>query len=287
VAEDQKNMSTTNSADLEIKNKPDSQTKEVYQLLELAERLHEQINVFSQRIFYIYLSSILIFGIIVAIFITLYSSSNDIIRKQFGTGVALFINLSLLILMTIILFTLFYVKIIRSIKLLRKYDERSLNEVVRILRESVPPIIKKQNWSMLQIADFKIRLSRFEIGPSESFHIPVYTKEYSDLFAKIKGLWHLDYGFGSENLRIDGEGNYYYCTKNVEELVFTLDLEEYVPDKWHINWKKVIARSNKKGIVHAKESLDINHDWTEMNGQGEGKYPTHALKYTRGHQKIN
>jgi|SRR5580700_10461872 hypothetical protein len=44
-------------------------------------------------------------------------------------------------------------------------DERALFQVVDLLRETQQSLADSENWSTLQRAEFRIRLSRFDIGP--------------------------------------------------------------------------------------------------------------------------
>lgn len=46
-------------------------------------------------------------------------------------------------------------------------NNRSLREVVELLREIEPTVAQRLNWSVLKRAEFRIRLSRFEIAGSK------------------------------------------------------------------------------------------------------------------------
>jgi hypothetical protein len=58
-------------------------------------------------------------------------------------------------------------------------DDRALLELVAILRESQGSLAEREHWSTLQHAEFRVRLTRFEIGPDEKLGVPVKTKPAS------------------------------------------------------------------------------------------------------------
>lgn len=47
-------------------------------------------------------------------------------------------------------------------------DKRALTEVLQLLRETSNSIAEQENWSVLSRAEFRIRLSRFDLGKYES-----------------------------------------------------------------------------------------------------------------------
>jgi uncharacterized membrane protein YcjF (UPF0283 family) len=55
---------------------------------------------------------------------------------------------------------------IRRIQRLKSRDQHALHDIVELLREIVGILAKKQEWAPLERMQFRIRLSRFDIGPS-------------------------------------------------------------------------------------------------------------------------
>lgn len=47
-------------------------------------------------------------------------------------------------------------------------DERALAQLVAILRESQQAFAEEEQWSVLEQAEFRIRLARFDIGPTDA-----------------------------------------------------------------------------------------------------------------------
>ena len=197
---------------------PDPQSAEVQKLLELAEKLQDRCNRGSRNTQLVIALAILIAA---GALMSTAVAWHDLGTLLFPLLIAGFAVAAIFYL---------YIAALRPLQVSGKHDRRALNEVVRILRESVPPVIRKQNWSMLQIADFKIRLSRFDIGPLDTNHGSLFPETVDELFSRVEGLWHLDYSFGAEDARIDREGRYYYRRQdNIEELAFILQLQEYEP----------------------------------------------------------
>ena len=59
--------------------------------------------------------------------------------------------------------------VVRSVLRQQRRDRRALREVVFILREVEPSLAEEQRWSTLERVNFRLRISRFEIGrPAET-----------------------------------------------------------------------------------------------------------------------
>jgi hypothetical protein len=251
---------------------------EVFQLLSLAEKLQEQCSAASQRLMMYYLVTV-VFGILlVGGFVT-----DFIDPPKYAQSIGLLWYFLVGVLVVGAGLFAAYIYVVRPIRTRKAHDARALNEVVRILRESVPPIITAQEWSMLQIAEFKIRLSRFEIAPSEPFSVSSLPANPNDVFTRLAGNWHLDYSTGEEDIRIDEQGNYYYSRGIAEELVFTLSLQEFDKDQLRVCWEKVNTRPDRKERIHTTETLRIDSTWTTMTGSGVRPRRTspHRLVYRR------
>ena len=63
-----------------------------------------------------------------------------------------------------LLYTLMSQVLIQRLRVRMRPDRRALSEVIGILRETESAVASENDWSPLERAEFRIRLSRFEIG---------------------------------------------------------------------------------------------------------------------------
>jgi hypothetical protein len=54
---------------------------------------------------------------------------------------------------------------LRKLQRLQRRDRRALSDLLSLLREVEPSLMKDEEWSPLDRAQFKIRLARFDIDP--------------------------------------------------------------------------------------------------------------------------
>jgi len=104
----------------------------------------------------------------------------------------------------------------------------------------------------------------------------------SSALSRITGPWHLDFGKGEENLRIDSDGKYFIKTPKEETHTFTLEDFQFEPFVNRVSFKKVhtgVAPGHPKGEIHSTEKLTVSPDGHTMIGT-DSPYQC-RLKYTR------
>jgi hypothetical protein len=103
-------------------------------------------------------------------------------------------------------------------------------------------------------------------------------------FQKVAGKWHLDWGRGQEDLRIDVFGNYFLIPVGKKEVrYFTLENVVFAAKDQHVGFDKVDtgefdSKARPKGRRLARDEVDIASDVLSMHGvDDKGR----RLKYTR------
>jgi formate hydrogenlyase subunit 3/multisubunit Na+/H+ antiporter MnhD subunit len=140
-----------------------SKRKDLEGLLKLAEELQEKYEYASRRISWGRLGQV---GSTVLVF---FASTWFVYKSSLTQGS---LNGNFLFIVSIIVFSiaivgnilLYEFSIIQPAKRRIKRDVRALAEVVELLRETESVITKAEDWSALERAEFRIRLSRFGIG---------------------------------------------------------------------------------------------------------------------------
>lgn len=141
--------------------------KDVDSLLQLAEKLQERCDVMSRRIEQYRVMQILT----LAVGFSLGASTFWLMRSEGSfTRIA---ALSAVLMSFIYAGTIEY--LIWRVKRRSKPDGMALAEVVELLRETEGVIAEAENWSTLDRAEFRIRLSRFGIGYKDYKSYQSYT----------------------------------------------------------------------------------------------------------------
>ena len=148
-----------------VDTKP-SHRADLENLLNLAEELKEKCDKAKNRIkiYRIFQITSIILGLSGTYFSVFYSFKDFVTSKY----VALFIGLFFSIFITIS-YQLYIIKDIRNQYLA---DKLALSEVLQLLRETSDIIAEQEYWSVLSRAEFRIRLSRFNLEekPQSSFN---------------------------------------------------------------------------------------------------------------------
>jgi hypothetical protein len=135
--------------------------EDIEKLLTLAEELQDKcdqadMSVKRSRMWQIIFTVISSIGVVILL---LWGSSQSK-HFTFWMGIAL------------LTFVIIYINIggfenfIQHSKSHKSRDQRALYQIVELLREIEGALARKGNWSTLDRAQFRIRLSRFDIGPS-------------------------------------------------------------------------------------------------------------------------
>ena len=131
----------------ESKTEEDKSRQEINKLLELAEKIQEEIekrtNLVAINSFMVLVS----FFVALALMVKFDFSQEAVLMAIAIAG----LSASLIFLQQ------------KSIINKRAIDQRALGEVLRLVREAGSVLATKDDWSTLEKAEFRIRLSRFEI----------------------------------------------------------------------------------------------------------------------------
>lgn len=71
----------------------------------------------------------------------------------------------------IFIFPIFTLLLLRSTEKKKRYDQLALREALTFLHEIAPEVERQHGLTIIQKAEFRIRLSRYEIPPEKSFFI--------------------------------------------------------------------------------------------------------------------
>lgn len=136
---------------------------EVEKILSLAEKLQENIDRYSNGIsmFRVVEITTILLGITILLFF-LKVNEFEIVKSY----VLLPVLVSIFII-SALLYTIEYIIVRNHIKR-RRRDSRALYEIVEMLRELGEIQGKNEGWSELDRAQYRIRLSKFGIGDSDS-----------------------------------------------------------------------------------------------------------------------
>ncbi|GEM_PF-4693664 len=130
----------------------------VEKLLVLAERFQEKCELHERRIWFMgFVSAFFVFaclGLATYWFAT-YQSPTD---RVFNSG---FLVYTIMFAFSVVYYLTRYHRFLRR-------DRRALFSIVDMLREFESALVKRNQMSMLERAEFRIRLSRFDIGPGRS-----------------------------------------------------------------------------------------------------------------------
>ena len=132
--------------------------KDVESLLRLAEDLQKEYNdekrSISRAKTIISMAGIIMVSMLLLVFFA-DRIFKDILNQVIAAFVVTAISVASAYSMTVLRFTI------------NSSSRRSLREVVELLREIEPTVAMRFNWSVLKRAEFRIRLSRFEIAGSK------------------------------------------------------------------------------------------------------------------------
>ncbi|MBY0515188.1 MAG: hypothetical protein K2P78_14940 [Gemmataceae bacterium] len=107
---------------------------------------------------------------------------------------------------------------------------------------------------------------------------PITLDEERDLFGRIAGKWHLDYGKGREYVEISGTGLYSCGPRPTESRPkFQLHLVAVSPDRSTVE----LAKDFLDGRTLQIETLTLDRVVQPTRMDGEAKHDRHAVHYTR------
>lgn len=173
-----------------IKNRYDpvaqsERTAELEKLLSLAEELYEKCEWRNRAIdrYRLYQLSFLVIGMLIAAW---GISRSYFTQPSPGPGPS-YRDFIFLFEFAVVAYALAFEYLIRRAKYRVMPDVVALSELVELIRETESVIAESEHWSTLERAQFRIRLSRFGIGPQrravngaqgESFAKPKRTSNY-------------------------------------------------------------------------------------------------------------
>jgi hypothetical protein len=134
--------------------------RDLREILALAEELQSKLDIYSVRL----LLNRVIQASLIIVFSLIGGGLSQTLWVKNSPDMAHFIYVLLGVICSI--YVIAFEFSIRRYRRTVQRDRRALDSLVSLLRETEESIAKRNQWSSLQKAEFKIRLSRFEIGDS-------------------------------------------------------------------------------------------------------------------------
>lgn len=138
-------------------------TAELEKLLSLAEELHEKCDWRNRAIdrYRLFQLSLLVIGVLIAAW---GITRSYFTQAWFESGPS-YRDIVFLFEFAVVAYALTFEYLIRRAKYRVMPDVVALSELVELIRETESIIAESEHWSTLERAQFRIRLSRFGIGP--------------------------------------------------------------------------------------------------------------------------
>lgn len=138
--------------------KPSERISDLERILALAEDLQDKSRFYSQRIEMYRAAQIILGGggIFLLSWLTVRGALNPLGTSQLYL---------IMIMISLFAYAVALEYLIRKLKRRTLPDRLALAELVELLRETESALGERENWSTLDRAQFRIRLSRFGIGP--------------------------------------------------------------------------------------------------------------------------